>query len=146
MRKRGIDRVTLRVIFPDNFPNAPPFVHMLRPRLREGTGYVLGGGGICMEMLTPQQWSPATSINALIQSVRAMLDMGKAALRTTAPGAKECAVATAPASATAATTTTACAAAAAAHSMPHTSPSRAQRKEYRRRRAPPTARPMRAQG
>lgn len=89
MKTRRLDRLTLRVHFPDNYPNAPPFVHMLRPRLKEGTGYVFNGGGICMELLTPQQWSPATSINALIMSVRAMLIVGKAALRTTAPGAKE---------------------------------------------------------
>ena len=42
-----------------------------RPRLRGG--YVLDGGGICMETLTPDGWSPATSIHALATSVRAMM-------------------------------------------------------------------------
>ena len=50
---------------------------MLRPRLKESTGYVLGGGGICMELLTDSGWSPATSIDALVQSVRAMLMAGQ---------------------------------------------------------------------
>ena len=43
MKTRRIDCLTLRVHFPDNFPTAPPFVHMLRPRLRHGTGYVFDG-------------------------------------------------------------------------------------------------------
>ena len=50
LRARNLDHVTLRLHFPDDYPNAPPFVHMLRPRLTEGTGYVLNGGGICMEV------------------------------------------------------------------------------------------------
>ena len=36
-----------------------------------------------------QEWSPATSINALVMSVRAMLLMGNARLRTTAPNTTE---------------------------------------------------------
>ena len=43
MKTRRVDCLTLRVHFPDNFPTAPPFVHMLRPRLRHGTGYVFDG-------------------------------------------------------------------------------------------------------
>ena len=89
LRSRKLDRLTLRVIFPPDYPCSPPFVHMLRPRLREGTGYVLPGGGICMELLTPSEWSPATSIPALVMSVRAMLLVGKARLRSTAPSTRE---------------------------------------------------------
>lgn len=58
---RGLDHVTLRIMFPQDYPTAPPFVHMLRPRLKEGTGYVLGGGGICMELLTPSVSAAASS-------------------------------------------------------------------------------------
>jgi hypothetical protein len=58
-------------------------------RLRMGTGYVLNGGGICMELLTPQEWSPATSISALVMSVRAMLLVGQARLKSTEKGTKE---------------------------------------------------------
>jgi len=89
LRSRKLDAVTLRVHFPPDYPNAPPFVHMLRPRLREGTGYVLGGGGICMELLTPSEWSPATGINSLVQSVRSMLMTGGARLRDTKPSTRE---------------------------------------------------------
>jgi ubiquitin-protein ligase len=62
---------------------------MLRPRLRQGTGYVLNGGGICMELLTPSEWSPATSISALVMSVRAMLLMGNVRLKETARSTTE---------------------------------------------------------
>ena len=115
----------------------PPFVRILRPRVKENTGFVLGGGGICMELLTPQArpvhvhvhvhvhgatmpkgwipptyyartyprttstclrtdhapqgWSPATSLNAVVMSVRSMLLCGVARLATTerAAGAHE---------------------------------------------------------
>ena len=32
----------------------PPFVRVIRPRMKKDTGYVMEGGGICMELLTPQ--------------------------------------------------------------------------------------------
>ena len=42
-----------------------------------------------MELLTPSGWSPATSIDALVQSVRAMLMAGNARLHSTEPSTKE---------------------------------------------------------
>ena len=44
-----------------------------------------------MELLTPQGWSPATSLNAVIMSVRSMLLCGEHAARlaNTARGARE---------------------------------------------------------
>ena len=89
LAERGLECVTLRIIFPSDYPNNPPFVHVLRPRLKEGTGYVLNGGGICMELLTPSEWSPATHINALVMSIRAMLVVGNARLKSTVKGTKE---------------------------------------------------------
>ena len=44
LKKRGLDCLTLRIRFPPDFPTQPPFVRVLRPRLRESTGYVLNGG------------------------------------------------------------------------------------------------------
>ena len=89
LKERNLDCVTLRANFPPDYPNSPPFVYVLRPRLKENTGYVLRGGGICMELLTPSGWSPATSIDALVQSTRAMLMAGKARLRSTLPTTRE---------------------------------------------------------
>mmetsp|Transcript_37453 Transcript_37453/g.89904 ORF Transcript_37453/g.89904 Transcript_37453/m.89904 type:complete len:175 (-) Transcript_37453:303-827(-) len=90
LSKRGLACVTLRIRFPSDFPSQPPFVRVVRPRIKENTGFVLGGGGICMELLTPQGWSPATSLNAVIMSVRSMLLCAPAArLATTARNARE---------------------------------------------------------
>ena len=115
LRRRRLEHMTLRMHFPPEYPNAPPFVYMVRPtygrralpcmqvirtapflpspqvrpRLKEHTGYVLSGGGICMELLTPSGWSPATSIDALVHSVRAMLMAGNARLHSTEQSTKE---------------------------------------------------------
>ena len=90
LKARGMDGLELRMIFedgPGGYPCKPPFVHMVRPRLRGG--YVLDGGGICMETLTPDGWSPATSIHALATSVRAMMLTGHPRLATTSKAARE---------------------------------------------------------
>ena len=55
----------------------PPYVRVVRPRFKKHTGYVISGA-LCMELLTPSEWSPATSVNALVMSVRAMLLVGEA--------------------------------------------------------------------
>ena len=39
--------------------------------------YVLTGGAICMELLTPQGWSSAYSIEALIMQIFATIVKGK---------------------------------------------------------------------
>jgi len=40
--------------------------------------YVLTGGAICMELLTPQGWSSAYGIESLIMQISATLAKGKA--------------------------------------------------------------------
>lgn len=41
-------------------------------------GYVLGGGALCMELLTKQGWSSAYSIESVIMQINATLVKGKA--------------------------------------------------------------------
>ena len=41
-------------------------------------GYVLGGGALCMELLTKQGWSSAYSIESVIMQISATLVKGKA--------------------------------------------------------------------
>uniref|UniRef100_G1LYU4 Ubiquitin conjugating enzyme E2 Q1 n=1 Tax=Ailuropoda melanoleuca TaxID=9646 RepID=G1LYU4_AILME len=53
--KEGADFILLNFSFKDNFPFDPPFVRVVSPVL--SGGYVLGGGAICMELLTKQGWS-----------------------------------------------------------------------------------------
>lgn len=48
----GQDHVLLHVMFDDKFPYSPPFIRVVKPVLTGG--YVLAGGAICMELLTPQ--------------------------------------------------------------------------------------------
>ncbi|XP_023390076.1 ubiquitin-conjugating enzyme E2 Q1, partial [Pteropus vampyrus] len=60
----------------DNFPFDPPFVRVVSPVL--SGGYVLGGGAICMELLTKQGWSSAYSIESVIMQISATLVKGKA--------------------------------------------------------------------
>ena len=48
----GQDHILLHVTFDDKFPYTPPFIRVVKPVL--SGGYVLAGGAICMELLTPQ--------------------------------------------------------------------------------------------
>ena len=48
----GQDHILLHVMFDDKFPYSPPFIRVVKPVL--SGGYVLAGGAICMELLTPQ--------------------------------------------------------------------------------------------
>lgn len=81
------------MIFPQNFPFAPPFIRVIRPRFMFRTGHVTIGGSICTEMLTNkvrlpwiaahtlcleltralQGWSPANTIEATLVSIRTNL-------------------------------------------------------------------------
>ena len=48
----GRDHLLFHLVFDDKFPYTPPFVRLVRPVVNGG--YVLAGGAICMELLTPQ--------------------------------------------------------------------------------------------
>ncbi|XP_076863475.1 ubiquitin-conjugating enzyme E2 Q2 isoform X3 [Brachyhypopomus gauderio] len=63
----------------DNFPFDPPFVRVVSPVL--SGGYVLGGGALCMELLTKQGWSSAYSIESVIMQINATLVKGKARIQ-----------------------------------------------------------------
>jgi len=48
----NVPHILLHLIFPDNFPFAPPFMRVVEPRIEKG--FVMEGGAICMELLTPK--------------------------------------------------------------------------------------------
>ena len=50
--REGKDHILLSFMFKDTFPFDPPFVRMVHPVLHGG--YVLEGGALCMELMTPQ--------------------------------------------------------------------------------------------
>uniref|UniRef100_A0A673YJR8 E2 ubiquitin-conjugating enzyme n=1 Tax=Salmo trutta TaxID=8032 RepID=A0A673YJR8_SALTR len=74
--KEGVDYILLSFSYKDNFPFDPPFVRVVSPVL--SGGYVLGGGALCMELLTKQGWSSAYSIESVIMQINATLVKGKA--------------------------------------------------------------------
>lgn len=60
-KKNGEDFVTLEMRFSQDYPFAPPFVRVVRPRFVFRTGHVTIGGSICMELLTNTGWSSSES-------------------------------------------------------------------------------------
>uniref|UniRef100_A0A915PJX8 UBC core domain-containing protein n=1 Tax=Setaria digitata TaxID=48799 RepID=A0A915PJX8_9BILA len=62
----------------------PPFVRLVSPTITNG--FVLGGGAICMELLTRQGWSSAYSIESLILQIAATLVKGKARINFSIKG------------------------------------------------------------
>jgi len=72
----------------DTFPFEPPFVRVIQPVITGG--YVLGGGAICMELLTKQGWSSAYSLESLILQISATLVKGKARIQFGASKVQTC--------------------------------------------------------
>ena len=70
------DHICLSITFTEQFPMQPPFIRVCYPVVTGG--YVLTGGALCMELLTPQGWSSAYSIEAVIMQLSATLVKGKA--------------------------------------------------------------------
>jgi len=81
--REGKDHILMSFMFKDTFPFDPPFVRMVHPVL--SGGYVLDGGALCMELMTPQGWSSAYTIEAVIMQIAATLVKGKARVRFDAP-------------------------------------------------------------
>ncbi|KAK3098899.1 hypothetical protein FSP39_024125 [Pinctada imbricata] len=77
--KDGRDHILLSFLFKDNFPFEPPFVRVINPVLQGG--YVLGGGAICMELLTRQGWTSAYGMESVILQISATLVKGKARIQ-----------------------------------------------------------------
>lgn len=80
MKETNTEYILLNLTFPDNFPFSPPFMRVLSPRLENG--YVLDGGAICMELLTPRGWSSAYTVEAVMRQFAASLVKGQVGLRS----------------------------------------------------------------
>uniref|UniRef100_L7M7V0 Putative acid-amino acid ligase n=1 Tax=Rhipicephalus pulchellus TaxID=72859 RepID=L7M7V0_RHIPC len=77
--KEGKDHILLNILFKENYPFEPPFIRVVNPMITGG--YVLGGGAICMELLTRQGWSSAYTVEAIILQIAATLVKGKARIQ-----------------------------------------------------------------
>jgi len=82
MSSLGFDHILIHVVFPTNYPFAPPFIRVIKPRFRYRTGHVTIGGSICMELLTNKGWSPQNTVEAVFVSVRSQIIEGGARLDT----------------------------------------------------------------
>ena len=72
--REGKDHILLSFMFKDTFPFDPPFVRMVHPVL--SGGYVLDGGALCMELMTPQVKCVLELTNHLISSLLSGLELG----------------------------------------------------------------------
>ncbi|KAG1701653.1 Ubiquitin-conjugating enzyme E2 Q2 [Nymphon striatum] len=77
--KEGKGFILLNLIFKETYPFEPPFIRIVHPVITGG--YVLGGGAICMELLTKQGWSSAYTVEAIIMQIAATLVKGKARIQ-----------------------------------------------------------------
>uniref|UniRef100_T1J542 E2 ubiquitin-conjugating enzyme n=1 Tax=Strigamia maritima TaxID=126957 RepID=T1J542_STRMM len=87
MQELSTPFVLLNLTFPDNFPFAPPFMRVITPRIEKG--FVMDGGAICMELLTPRGWASAYTVEAVIMQFAASLVKGQARIARKAKGTKE---------------------------------------------------------
>ena len=79
----GIDHIELEMSFPDDYPFAPPFVRVVKPRFKRQTGFVMNGA-LCMELLTKDGWNPINDIESVIVSIRSLLVVGDGRLQAAA--------------------------------------------------------------
>lgn len=74
MKSKGIKSIVLEFIFGKDYPMAPPFVRVVRPRFLPfhmgGGGHVTAGGALCMQLLTNDGWSAVSSIESVLMQVR----------------------------------------------------------------------------
>ncbi|EDQ92170.1 uncharacterized protein MONBRDRAFT_14240 [Monosiga brevicollis MX1] len=75
-RSHGVGSIWLRISFPQNFPFVPPFVRVLAPVVHGG--FVLSGGAVCMELLTPDGWSQAYRMESVILQTMSTIGKGQA--------------------------------------------------------------------
>lgn len=87
MREHSISHILLHLTFPENFPFTPPFMRVVEPRIEKG--FVMDGGAICMELLTPRGWASAYTVEAIIMQFSASLSKGHGRLARTKKSTKE---------------------------------------------------------
>lgn len=87
MVEMNVMAILLHLSFPDNFPFAPPFMRVVEPRIEKG--YVMEGGAICMELLTPRGWASAYTVEAVIMQFAASVVKGQGRIARKPKSTKE---------------------------------------------------------
>ncbi|KAG8190704.1 hypothetical protein JTE90_004207 [Oedothorax gibbosus] len=87
MQEADIGHVLLNMVFPENFPFSPPFMRVISPHVEKG--FVMEGGAICMELLTPRGWASAYTIEAVVMQFAASLVKGQGRIARKCKSGKE---------------------------------------------------------
>ena len=76
MKDLGIKEIELEIKFPENYPFSPPFIRVIKPRFKRVTGHVISGA-LCLQVLNEKFWSPASSIESLIITIKSEILEGE---------------------------------------------------------------------
>ncbi|GAA5978067.1 hypothetical protein JCM5350_007386 [Sporobolomyces pararoseus] len=74
MKAKQVKSLLMEIRFGDSFPFSPPFFRVVHPRflpfIHGGGGHVTGGGSICMDLLTSDNWLSSYSVGAVLLQIR----------------------------------------------------------------------------
>ncbi|EDW77907.1 uncharacterized protein Dwil_GK24734 [Drosophila willistoni] len=87
MIELNVPAILLHLSFPNNFPFSPPFMRVVEPLIEKG--YVMEGGAICMELLTPRGWASAYTVEAVIMQFSASVVKGQGRIARKPKSTKE---------------------------------------------------------
>lgn len=68
--------IIMDLMFPNDFPQQPPFIRVIRPRFQMHTGHVTIGGSVCMQALTPSGWLPTFGLENIFVDIRSQIVEG----------------------------------------------------------------------
>ena len=73
LKKKGYDpAIEFRIHFPESYPADPPFVYLHAPRVI--AGHIHENGAMCLDVLHPAGWTPATKVDSLLRTIRSDID------------------------------------------------------------------------
>jgi len=78
--------VQLALQLPPDYPQSPPFIRVLRPRMVVRSGHITAAGSICEESLTHGGWSSTTQLLELLIRIKMLLVDGGARVDLQASG------------------------------------------------------------
>lgn len=76
MKKLNVKEIVLQAIFAEDYPFHPPFIRIISPKFQSITGHVTSGGAICMELLTPNNWSQLISMENVLVQIKSLIISG----------------------------------------------------------------------
>jgi ubiquitin-protein ligase len=69
----GNKDVVIELKFTGGFPNEPPAVRVVKPRLQYLTGQVAFDGSVCVDFLLPQKWNKHAHLDTVIHQIKTSL-------------------------------------------------------------------------